>query len=267
MSDEAAGQAVRDSRRLEIAAKHLADATEHLAEQLQDGSGSGGVSGQLHSAPGGRQVTTLPRPSAAAEVAQKPLSHLERARVLMALWQAVHAAYVAHGRTHGLDVASTSGIGIGGMQPGEAMRKEAARLAAYFKKVNKAVAAEELRHSRPSLSLNVAAANRFIDHAIPDLTTNQRQALLAATAEVQAAAATKSLQQQKRSSTGDGTKRARGGSDESSQVDAGPGACSDRAGGGSVKKARSPTVSKAAMPSAKDAAIAFLTTLAEGRKG
>lgn len=57
--------------------------------------------------------------------------------------------------------------------------KEADRLEAYEKKVRKAVSGKLLSDARPTVALDVAAANRFIDHAIPDLTPEQRQALKA----------------------------------------------------------------------------------------
>jgi hypothetical protein len=41
--------------------------------------------------------------------------------------------------------------------------------------VKKAVAEHELGKLRPTTTLNVAAATRFIDHAIADLTPEQRQ--------------------------------------------------------------------------------------------
>ena len=54
------------------------------------------------------------------------------------------------------------------------LQKELDRLKQYKKKVDRDIAEQELRHSRPTISLNIAAANRFIDHAIPDLTQEQR---------------------------------------------------------------------------------------------
>lgn len=51
------------------------------------------------------------------------------------------------------------------------------RLAAYEKKVKKAITADDLARHRPGTSLNIAAANRFIDAAIPDLTQEQKQAI------------------------------------------------------------------------------------------
>lgn len=51
------------------------------------------------------------------------------------------------------------------------------RLHVYRKKVTKAAARRELQTTAPTLTLNVAAANRFIDAALPDLTVQQKQAL------------------------------------------------------------------------------------------
>ena len=55
--------------------------------------------------------------------------------------------------------------------------------------VTKAESEELLRSSRRTVTLDVAASNRFIDHAIPDLTAEQRGLLRMHTAAVQAAAA------------------------------------------------------------------------------
>lgn len=63
------------------------------------------------------------------------------------------------------------------------------RLAAYERKVKKAVTADDLARSRPGTSLNIAAANRFIDAAIPDLTAAQKQQLRALGKQVQQQAA------------------------------------------------------------------------------
>lgn len=80
----------------------------------------------------------------------QPLSHLDRAQVLLKLAQAMHDLHQMHMRARGLD-------------PGKApaVHAEGERLAAYGKKVAKAVAAHELSTSRPSVSLNVGAANRY----------------------------------------------------------------------------------------------------------
>ncbi len=47
----------------------------------------------------------------------------------------------------------------------------------YQKKVKKAAARRELASSAPTITLDVAAANRFINAALPDLTHQQKQAL------------------------------------------------------------------------------------------
>ena len=49
------------------------------------------------------------------------------------------------------------------------------RVEQYTIKVKKAAGEHELSKLRPKTTLNVAAAARFIDHAIPDLTPEQRQ--------------------------------------------------------------------------------------------
>ncbi len=51
------------------------------------------------------------------------------------------------------------------------------RLEKYDKKVRKALAVEELASTRPAVTLDIAAANRFIDHAIPDLSKEQKERL------------------------------------------------------------------------------------------
>eukprot|EP00243_Klebsormidium_subtile_P003885 TRINITY_DN17517_c0_g1_i1.p1 TRINITY_DN17517_c0_g1~~TRINITY_DN17517_c0_g1_i1.p1 ORF type:complete len:151 (-),score=15.19 TRINITY_DN17517_c0_g1_i1:128-580(-) len=54
--------------------------------------------------------------------------------------------------------------------------KELERLRLYKTKVSKVVDRQK-GPKAPTVSLNVGAANRFIDHAIPDLSTEQRQRL------------------------------------------------------------------------------------------
>ncbi|GFH30467.1 uncharacterized protein HaLaN_29330 [Haematococcus lacustris] len=73
------------------------------------------------------------------------------------------------------------------LQP--ALHKERERLMGFAKRVSKAEAAEELQKARPTLALNVAAANRFIDAAIPDLSSQQREMLRAASSGVKRQAA------------------------------------------------------------------------------
>jgi hypothetical protein len=47
----------------------------------------------------------------------------------------------------------------------------------YGKKVRKLESAEYLATHKPALELNIGAANRFISHAIPDLSADQKTAL------------------------------------------------------------------------------------------
>ena len=51
------------------------------------------------------------------------------------------------------------------------------RVSTYEKKVQGTLTHDEVSRTKPGASLNIAAANRFIDHAIPDLTAEQRQQL------------------------------------------------------------------------------------------
>lgn len=51
------------------------------------------------------------------------------------------------------------------------------RVMQYEQRVQKAVKDYELRRSSRSSTVNVAAANRFIDNALPDLTKEQKISL------------------------------------------------------------------------------------------
>lgn len=51
------------------------------------------------------------------------------------------------------------------------------RLKHYDKKVKKLESADYLAKNRRSLTLNIGAANRFIDNAVPSLTKEQKEAL------------------------------------------------------------------------------------------
>ena len=51
------------------------------------------------------------------------------------------------------------------------------RLKAYNKKVRKLESADFLAKHRPATEINIAAANRFINHAIPNLSSEQKAAL------------------------------------------------------------------------------------------
>ena len=59
------------------------------------------------------------------------------------------------------------------------------RIKFYGRKVRKLESATFLAKHQPSLDLNVAAANRFITHAIPDLCEDQKQALKQAMSTLQ----------------------------------------------------------------------------------
>ena len=51
------------------------------------------------------------------------------------------------------------------------------RIKRYQAKLKKLIEDEELASRRRTITLNVGAANRFIDAAIPDLTEDQKAAL------------------------------------------------------------------------------------------
>ena len=61
--------------------------------------------------------------------------------------------------------------------PGILLHCEQARLQLYRKKVQKVESQKWLSENKRSLAVNVSAANRFISHAIPELTTQQHEAL------------------------------------------------------------------------------------------
>lgn len=108
---------------------------------------------------------------AAAAVVQSPqdlaaLTPLQRANILLATARAVHVLHHLHQRSHGRDPMAAASA-----------QQELQRLKQYTAKVQRAEQAEELRNARPTLTLDVAAASRFIDHAIPSLTQEQRQRL------------------------------------------------------------------------------------------
>lgn len=63
------------------------------------------------------------------------------------------------------------------MEDSHPLQQEQKRLERYDNKVRRAVNDDTLARTRPGTELNVAAANRFIAQAIPDLTPEQRQRL------------------------------------------------------------------------------------------
>jgi exosome complex protein LRP1 len=101
-------------------------------------------------------------PRAAREAGLPPL---DRARLHLAQASAVAALYGLLLKAGGRDAAADGGAS-----------REGERLAAYTRKVKRAAGAIE----RPSVTLDIAAASRFIDHAIPDLSAEQREALRSA---------------------------------------------------------------------------------------
>ncbi|GLC61045.1 hypothetical protein PLESTB_001710000 [Pleodorina starrii] len=93
---------------------------------------------------------------------------LERARLCLCIAKAVNALHHVYIRSHGRDPFAPSTAG--GVSVG---RQELDRIRQYDKKVARAVQDA----SRPVISLDVAAASRFIDAAIPDLMEKQRRDL------------------------------------------------------------------------------------------
>lgn len=137
------------------------------------------------------------------------LTPLERVKVNLALAQSVVTLYQLHRR---LDAAALDKHPI---------QKELERLAAYERKVKKAVAADDLARLRPGTSLNIAAANRFIDAAIPDLSAEQKQALRTLGKQQQADAAAGQDAAPASAAAGGGRKRQRAEQQQQQQRDAG----------------------------------------------
>ncbi|KAK9839828.1 hypothetical protein WJX81_004667 [Elliptochloris bilobata] len=90
-----------------------------------------------------------------------------RASVQLALAQATQAVFLCYLRAAGVAEASQAG-------------KAAERVRLYEKKVRKLESEAWLAQNSAQTQVNVAAANRFISAAIPDLTLAQRAALKAA---------------------------------------------------------------------------------------
>uniref|UniRef100_A0A061R305 Nuclear nucleic acid-binding protein C1D n=1 Tax=Tetraselmis sp. GSL018 TaxID=582737 RepID=A0A061R305_9CHLO len=75
-------------------------------------------------------------------------------------------------------------LSVGTDPSGHAVQKEEERLREYSRKIAAAREEEEAAAAKSSaLSLDIAAANRFIEHAIPELTEDQRAQLRKAGAE------------------------------------------------------------------------------------
>eukprot|EP00798_Chlamydomonas_sp_ICE-L_P015270 gene15270-21352_t len=97
------------------------------------------------------------------------------AQAYLALAQSAHTLYNMLLRTQGRDPEET--------------KKEDERLSRVHKRVTKSAAAKELREARPTVTLDIGAANRFINAAIPELSAEQRQLLKDATLSIKRSAA------------------------------------------------------------------------------
>ncbi len=219
------------------AAQMLADSVRSLLAALR-------AAQQQQQQPGGG--------SSSSEQQQEEMTQLERAQALLAVARAVHTMHVLRQR---------ASSGVAGLAPGSAAEKEEKRLAVYANKVNKAVAADMLSKARKSATLNVAAANRFIDAAIPELSAEQKAALRQpagnagkGSASKQQAGKQQEQQEQQAPQQGRG-KRAKAQEQQPSSP-----AAAQQGGGGKRLKGSSaggPGTSTVA----RDAALAFLATL------
>lgn len=134
--------------------------------------------------------------------------------------------------------------------------------------VSKAESTEYLRTHRPTATLDVAAANRFINHAIPDLTNDQRARIRAAEATIKASDAAAAGASGKGR---DGGSRPRAGlgfaSSSKRQASAGEAVSQEAktvAGtGGSASKKQRRNGGKQSMGTARDAAVNFLDQINE----
>lgn len=90
---------------------------------------------------------------------------LTRARAFVALAHCITVLFDRYLRTAGIDVDE------------HALMKEKERWRLYDKKLRRLINECELKTSSRTTTINLAAANRFIEHAIPDLSAEQRTAL------------------------------------------------------------------------------------------
>lgn len=93
------------------------------------------------------------------------LTPMQRANAHLNVARGLHHAYIMLLRTQGLTSKN------------HPYHQESERLKVYGKKVRKLESAEYLATHKPALELNIGAANRFISHAIPDLSADQKTAL------------------------------------------------------------------------------------------
>mmetsp|Transcript_15613 Transcript_15613/g.43670 ORF Transcript_15613/g.43670 Transcript_15613/m.43670 type:complete len:219 (-) Transcript_15613:30-686(-) len=128
------------------------------------------------------------------------LEPLEAAQVQMALAQAANALFKMYLMSAGTDPANSS------------VKKEEERLQQYSKRLAAAMNEHQLANSKRSLAVDIGAANRFIEHAIPDLSSEQKVMLRDAgkaakkeKAEADAAALKNSLAGKKRSNPSGGS--------------------------------------------------------------
>ncbi|PSC67180.1 nuclear nucleic acid-binding C1D [Micractinium conductrix] len=96
------------------------------------------------------------------------LPPLERAQAQLALAQATAALFRLYLLASGVDADEHE------------TSSEKKRLVIYSKKVRRALSEQELGQAKRSLEVNVAAVNRFISAAVPDLSSDQKAALKAA---------------------------------------------------------------------------------------
>ncbi|KAG1671298.1 hypothetical protein FOA52_010870 [Chlamydomonas sp. UWO 241] len=205
----------------------------------------------------GSVVTSAGVSEVASSSGAAPMPPLKRARAQLQLAQTMHTMTVMLLKAHGV------GPGKG---KASCMAAEATRLQQYERKVSKAESEEILRTERPAAVLDIAAANRFISAAAaPSLTAEQRQKLssaniVAANRCISAAAApslTAEQRQKLRNATAmykaaDGAPAARPSAAGTEGRAGGPGGASERREGGA---------GRGATPSARDAALQFLSAI------
>ncbi|GBG60556.1 hypothetical protein CBR_g8579 [Chara braunii] len=92
---------------------------------------------------------------------QRHLSPLRRATVHVTLAQAVNVLFCFLLKARGIAMEDSIA------------KKEMERVRLYAKKVEAAV--DKINHPKPTMMLDLAATNRFIESAIPDLTAEQRR--------------------------------------------------------------------------------------------
>jgi len=135
----------------------------------------------------GRHPCTLPgqpsRPLSTASPPQEAAEALKQnVKALLALSaQSPHALQDAQIQVALLHAAVAIGGALqtvhGGGADAAEVKAEHTRAKAYHTKVQKAVAREELKGLRKHTEINIDAAHRFITHAIPELTREQRNGL------------------------------------------------------------------------------------------